>query len=211
MDIISHIPSVIENTEILTRKAAFDPSLTGRKELLKQSWDLHSQLDHWYTNLLAKSKDIMYTQGHVSSILKGSSSTLQSQFPTSLHFKNFEIARLHLFYWASLLLLYDNIDLITSSHYSSVNNPSLTLGIAALIATSMEYLLSEEMQILGPQNVFFPLRIAMHAFSKVERDGKNVRWCRDVFEVMDERGFPFGKILASWEWEDIPVRLAEGE
>jgi hypothetical protein len=56
---------------------------------------------------------------------------------------------------------------------------------------------------MGPQNVCFPLRNAMHAFSELGED-REERWCRDVFEELDRRGFSFGKILANVKWEDIP-------
>lgn len=59
---------------------------------------------------------------------------------------------------------------------------------------------------MGPQNVCFSLRIAMHAFSELGED-REERWCRDVFEELDKRGFPFGKILANVKWEAIPQFL----
>jgi hypothetical protein len=70
----------------------------------------------------------------------------------------------------------------------------------------MEYLLSDEMHILGPQNVFYPQRIAMCSF--FHGLGPEVEWCRSVFEEMDGRGYPFGKILGAVEWDDIPRLLS---
>ncbi|KFY46073.1 hypothetical protein V495_02661 [Pseudogymnoascus sp. VKM F-4514 (FW-929)] len=72
-----------------------------------------------------------------------------------------------------------------------------------LIARSIPYLLSPETQTMGPQNVFFPLRTAMHAFSELG-ENREERWCRDVFEELDMRGFPLGNILANVNWDDIP-------
>lgn len=43
----------------------------------------------------------------------------------------------------------------------------------------------------------------MHAFSELG-ENRQERWCRDVFQEIGERGFPFGKILANVKWEDIP-------
>jgi hypothetical protein len=81
-----------------------------------------------------------------------------------------------------------------------------TFEEATLIAKSMEYLLSDEMHILGPQNVFYPQRIAMCSF--FHGLGPEVEWCRSVFEEMDGRGYPFGKILGAVEWDDIPRLLS---
>jgi hypothetical protein len=78
----------------------------------------------------------------------------------------------------------------------------------------VQYLLSEEMQTRGPLNIFFPLSMAMHTFSRKQGEGqrevKEVRWCRLVFEELDERGFPFGRILVGWDWDDIPVIMLKG-
>lgn len=43
----------------------------------------------------------------------------------------------------------------------------------------------------------------MHAFSELRED-REERWCRDVFEELDKRGFPFGKMLANVKWDDVP-------
>jgi len=76
-----------------------------------------------------------------------------------------------------------------------------------MVARSMKYLLSEEMHILGPQKVFFVLRAAMHVFTSTE-EGQEIEWCRGIFEELDRRGYPFGKILCRCEWDDIPALLS---
>jgi hypothetical protein len=98
----------------------------------------------------------------------------------------------------------------TSRLVAAVDNESThtqALDLASMIAQSMEYLLSEDMHILGPQKVFFALRAAMHVFTslgKVEEMG----WCKEIFEELDRRGYPFGKILGRCEWDDIPELLS---
>lgn len=76
-----------------------------------------------------------------------------------------------------------------------------------MIAQSMEYLLSDDMHILGPQKVFFALRAAMHVFASSEEGQEEMDWCKEIFDELDRRGYPFGKILSRCEWDDIPALL----
>lgn len=46
----------------------------------------------------------------------------------------------------------------------------------------------------------------MRAFQICGREDEG-KWCRDVFEELDRRGYPFGMMVAGVEWEDIPAFL----
>jgi len=174
---MAQIPTLIEKTERINKVPESESSHPQRIELLEQGWKFHSQLENWYQELPRKVSEPLYCERTCSPFCPSPVSELGSVFPTSLHFKTFEIARMHLFYWAALLLLYNNILTISSSSPGDVHPTSSlilplekdvirrqTLETATMIAQSMEYLLSEEMHILGPQNVFFPLRTAMMCF-----------------------------------------------
>ncbi|EXJ84468.1 hypothetical protein A1O3_05136 [Capronia epimyces CBS 606.96] len=206
LDIMAQIATLIEKAARLT--TAFDDLHAQRIALVQQGWEFHSQLKNWYQGFLQKQAGPLYYE-------RPSSSRFLSQpasvFPKSLHFQNFKIARLHLSYWTVLLLLYSSILAIPFSSLSDVNPTSnlitsvenefthrQALELARMIAQSMEYLLSEDMHILGPQKVFFALRAAMHVFASTEaEDGQEMDWCKEIFEELDRRGYPFGKILSS--------------
>merc|ERR1712098_791386 len=94
---------------------------------------------------------------------------LENIFPTSLSFPTFDSARMHCFYWAALLRLYHNISILQPSA-SLVHNQSIE--VATLIAQSVQYLLSEEMQTRGPLTIFFPLSMAMHTLSRKQVAGE---------------------------------------
>ena len=218
-DIMAQIATLVEKAAGLNNTTTFDVSHTERVGLLQQGWIFHSQLEDWYQRLLRKQAGPLYYEQPSSARFL---SQLPSIFPKSLQFQTFEIARLHLSYWTILLVLYISILTIPFSSRSDVNptsNPVASanndftqrqaLRLATMIAQSMEYLLSEEMHTLGPQKVFFALRVAMHVFESTEEE-QEVEWCRSIFEELDRRGYPFGKILCRCEWDDIPALLSGG-
>jgi hypothetical protein len=218
LDIMAQIASLIEEAARLnTTTTAFDIPQAQRIGLLQQGWEFHSQLENWYQGLLRKQAGPLYYERPSSTRFL---SKLASVFPKALHFPNFEIARLHLSYWTILLLLHSSILTMPFSSPSDVNpNSGLVaavdnecthaqqLELARMIAQSMEYLLSEDMHILGPQKVFFALRAAMHVFTSMEKV-EEMGWCKEIFEELDRRGYPFGKILGRCEWDDIPELLS---
>ena len=214
---MAQIATLIEKAARLNTTTAFDIPRAQRIGLLQQGWEFHSQLENWYQELLRKQAGPLYYERPSSARFL---SQLASVFPKSLHFQNFEIARLHLSYWTILLLLYSSILTIPFSSPSDVNPTSSlvasvenefthrqALELARMIAQSMEYLLSEDMHILGPQKVFFALRAAMHVFTSTEQV-QEMDWCKEIFEELDRRGYPFGKILCRCEWDDIPALLS---
>lgn len=226
---MAQIPALLDQTERFDKFSNSEISLAERLQLLKQATILHSHLEDWHQGLRSapNHSEPLYSERTSSQPWAGSSParSLQPVFATFLHFRTFEMARMLLFYWTGLLLLYNNILTISSSalndgHRSTstfASSPPLleavfvrrrALETATLIAQSMDYLLSDERRILGPQNVFFPLRTAMHVFSGAN-EYKLERWCRSVFEELDRRGYPFGKILSTWRWDDIPLFLSE--
>ena len=235
LDIMAQMSSFIDRTERVHKFSQSDMSVATRSELLKQAWELHQQLKDWYQELGTKFSEPFYIERSSSHSLPDPVPTdLRDVFPTFLHFQTFEIARMHLFYWTALLLLYDNIlrlaapslDTIRPDSVSSSTYPITlpmadkaairrqALDIATLIARSMEFLLSEErfllseeMHIRGVLNSLFPLRTAIHIFSSVQQH-RMESWCRAVFDGLALRGYPFGQILCSWEWDDIPVSLS---
>lgn len=227
LDIMAQISTLIEKAARHDTTTAFTTPLAHaqRIRLVQQGWELHSQLETWYQGLVRKQAGPVYYERPWSAQFL--SPQFSSVFPTSLHFPNFEIARLHISYWTILLILYSSIltmpipflsrngsNVGPTSTYSlvvaSVENdfpPSRALELARMIAQSMEFLLSEDMHILGPQKVFFALRTAMHVFTSMEQ-AKEVDWCMRIFEELDRRGYPFGKILSRCEWDDIPALLS---
>jgi hypothetical protein len=218
LDIMAQIASLIEEAARLnTTTTTFDIPQAQRIGLLQKGWKFHSKLENWYQGFLRKQAAPLYCERPSSARFL---SQLASIFPKVLHFPNFEIARLHLSYWTILLLLDSSILTMpfsspsdanpTSGLVASVENESThtqALELARLIAQSMEYLLSEDMHILGPQKVFFALRAAMHVFTSMEKV-EEIGWCKEIFEELDRRGYPFGKILCRCEWGDIPELLS---
>jgi len=166
--------------------------------LIEQSWDYEKNLQEWHHNLVSNSMHPPYAE---YTPLPGDS-TVRPLCPTALSFFTFEVARMHLFYWSALLLIYDNIALL------SLPPPSLTSAIAIKIAQSIPYLLSSTSHVLGPQNSFFPLRIAMRSFSQLGLT-REEGWCQEVFEELDRRGFLFAKFCVEVEWSEIPTFLSE--
>ncbi|KFY92301.1 hypothetical protein V498_05053 [Pseudogymnoascus sp. VKM F-4517 (FW-2822)] len=208
LDIMARLPGLIERTELTISVDAILRSPVVMESLRERYWAIECQLRTWYTNLVDSSATPLHSETPLMTITSATLSDLQPLTDSSLDFPSFEIARMHLFYWAALLLIYTNLTSMPSPSTSlhRLHQDTLRLEIhttATLIARSIPYLLSPETQTLGPQNVCFSLRIAMHAFSELG-ENRQERWCRDVFQEIDERGFPFGKILANVKWEDIP-------
>lgn len=210
---MAKMPALVEETERISKDGNSANSDSKRIECLKQNWDIHTQLEDWYHELSKRSTEPLYKERPASKFCGKMSAELENMFSISLYFSTFEIARINLFYWAALLWIHNNISILQPSEATLL---SRSLKIATRIAQSMEYLLSPEMHTRGPQNVFHPLRLAQQVFSmkdaeSKEVEGREVRWCRDIFEEVYWRGYPFGKILSSWKWEDIPVLLSRGE
>lgn len=214
---MAQIATLLEKAEQLNTTTAFDIAHAQRVGLVQQGREFHSQLENCYQGLIRKRAGPLYCERPSSAPYL---SQLASVFPKSLHFQNFEIARLHISYWTMFLLLYSSV---LSKPFSSlsIGNPAPNLvasvengithrqplKLARMIAQSMEFLLSEDMHTLGPQTVFFALRAAMHVFVSTEQE-KEVDWCKEVFEELDRRGYSLGKILCRCEWDDIPALLS---
>ncbi|CZR52366.1 uncharacterized protein PAC_02243 [Phialocephala subalpina] len=215
LDIMARMPGLIERTELAISMDAILPSPTEMESLRERYWAIERQLRTWYINLVDSSTTPLRSETSPRTIASATLSDLQPLTDSSLNFPSFEIARMHLFYWAALLLIYNNLTSIPSPSTSLHQFPQVHLQseihtTATLIARSIPYLLSPETQTMGPQNVCFSLRNAMHAFSELGED-REERWCRDVFEELDKRGFPLGKILANVKWEDIPRFFVHNE
>lgn len=218
LDIMAQIATLVERAaQLETTATASDIPHAQRIALVQQGWGFHSQLENWYQGVVRKQTEPLYDERPSSARFLPH---LASVYPKTLHFQNFEMARLHTAYWCILLFLYDRILTIPASSPSDVYPISglvacvettfthrHALELARMIARSMEYLLSEDMHILGPQKVFFALRTAMHAFTS-SQEGQELAWCEAVFEELDRRGYPFGKILSRCEWDDIPALLS---
>ncbi|KAG9228330.1 hypothetical protein BJ875DRAFT_477767 [Amylocarpus encephaloides] len=208
LDIMARMPGLIERTELTISMDPILSSPTEMESLRERYWAIERQLRTWYINLVDSSTTPLHSETSPRTIASATPCDLQPLTNSSLHFPSFEIARMHLFYWAALLFIYNNLTSLpppsTSLYrFAQVHLQSEIHITATLIARSIPYLLSPETQTMGPQNVCFPLRTAMHAFSELGRD-KEERWCKDVFEEVEKRGFPFGKILANVKWIDIP-------
>lgn len=208
LDIMARLPGLIERTELAISVDAILCSPAVMESLRERYWAIECQLRTWYSNLVDSSARPLCSKTSQMTITSATLSDLQPLDDSSLDFSSFEIARMHLFYWAALLLIYTNLTSMPSPSTSLHQFPQDNLHTeihttATLIARSIPYLLSPETQTMGPQNVFFPLRTAMHAFSELG-ENREERWCRDVFEELDKRGFPLGNILANVNWDDIP-------
>lgn len=217
-DIMTQIATLLAKTAQFIMPTACDIPHTQSTELLQQSWEFQSQLKTWYQGFQCKQTGPLYHEQPSSSHFLPH---LAPVFTTSLHFPTFEIARLHVSYWTILLLLHDSIlsmplaaardEIPSSSLLTSVQRDftqKQALHLATLIAQSIAYMLSEDMHILGPQKVFFTLRAAMHVFETSPDHEKEAQWCKGVFDELDRRGYPFGRILCSCRWEDMPALLA---
>ena len=77
---------------------------------------------------------------------------------------------------------------------------------ATLIAKSIYSLLLQYTQHLGIHCVLFPLRIALHVFSK--QPGPEASWCSQKFEEFHRRGYLFAKVLRDTSWDDFPSLLS---
>lgn len=232
---MAQIPILIDETERIDKVSQPNMCVTRRSELLEQGLVLLLQLKNWYQELGRRVSEPFYIERPSSLSWPNPVPTdLKYVFPTFLHFQSFEIARMHLFYWTALLLLYDNIlrtippspdpnklNSDSSSIYPAILPTTDTAAVqeqaldtATLIARSMEYLLSEErflfseeMHIRGLLNTLFPLRTAIHVFSSAQQQ-RMESWCRSVFDGLAQRGYRFGQILCGWEWDDIPMFLS---
>ncbi|KIV96571.1 hypothetical protein PV10_00419 [Exophiala mesophila] len=217
LDIMAQIAILIEKARGLKMTLASEIPHVESMALVQQGWDFYSQLDEWYQGIIQKHNEPLYYEQPGSTQFVSAAGCV---FPTSLHFANFEIARLHVSYWSILLFLFDRVLTIPVSSLSNFDESfnfvtsvvnifthRQALELARLIARSMDYLLSEDKHILGPQKVFFPLRTAMHVFASTDKD-QELAWCQNIFEELDRRGYPFGKILARCEWDDIPALLS---
>jgi hypothetical protein len=201
---MAKMPALVEATDRIGKDNSKDND-SRRVQYLKQNWEVHTELDNFYDDLKTRSTEPLYTETPAVPLCIKANLELENIFLDSLYFPTFEIARINLFYWAALLWIHNNISILQPSEPSLLKR---SLAIATRIAQSMQYLLSSEMHTRGPQNVFNPLRMAQHVFSKKEVDGREVRWCKGVFNELDARGYPFGKILSEWKWEDIPALLS---
>lgn len=198
LDIMAEMSSLIEQIET--------PAV-AEGNLIEQTLSFEGRLQTWYKALVAASRDPLYSE--YPSFPTGPS--FPSPFPAAIEFRNFEMARIHLVYWAALLLIYNSLYSLHGSLDGISTPASLELSILTTctsIAQSIPYLLSPSARILGLQNVFFPLRIAQQSFSQLQGWEREEKWCKDVFDELDLRGFPFGKILSSVAWKDIPSFLS---
>lgn len=235
LDIMTQIPILIHQTEQIYKVSQSNTSIVKQSQLLEQGWKVHLQLKDWYQQLGTRYSEPLYIERPSSLSCPNPLPTdLEDVFPTFLDFQTFEIARIHLFYWTSLLLLYDNLLKTTIPSRDPNNLDSATsaihptilpttdraaiwghaVDVAKLIARSMEFLLSEErfslseeMHIRGLLNTLFPLRTAIHVFSSVHQY-KMEAWCRSVFDGLAQRGYPFGQMLCGWKWDEIPLFLS---
>ncbi|KAK5043626.1 hypothetical protein LTR84_011340 [Exophiala bonariae] len=235
LDIMTQIPTFIDQAEQVHHDPQSNLTRAQRLVLLDQGWGLYLQLKDWYRQLESRHSDSLYTEQPSSLSCPNPLPTyLEDIFPTFFNFQTFEVARMHLFYWTSLLLLYDNILKIIPLSLSpeEINLATSTISpttlpttdraailgsavdVAQRIARSMEFLLSEEkfslseeMHIRGLLNTLFPLRTAIHVFSTVKQYRPEA-WCRAVFDGLAQRGYPFGQTLCGWKWDDIPLFLS---
>ncbi|TVY41895.1 putative membrane protein [Lachnellula subtilissima] len=203
LDIMARMPGLIEQTEHAISMDAILSSLTEMESLRERCWAIERQLRTWYINLVDSSTTPLRSETSPRTIASATLYDLRPLTDSSLNFPSFETARMHLFYWAALLLIYNTLTSIPSPSTSLHQCPQVHIQTeihttAMLIARSIPYLLSPKTQTMGPQNAFFSLRIAMHAFSELGED-REERWCRDVFKELDKRGFPFGNILPNSE------------
>ncbi|KIW81894.1 hypothetical protein Z517_04920 [Fonsecaea pedrosoi CBS 271.37] len=238
-DIMAQIATLLEKAERLrtastTTTAAAVPERTA---LVQEGRTFHSQLQTWYQRLVRKHAGCgaLYWERPVSARFH---LPIPSVFTTSLQFPTFEIARLHLSYWTMLLLLRTSIlSLALRESYPSDTDtdaapPSPPSSpppevpdlpdhhLATMICKSMDFFLSDDARIMGPQNVFFALRVATHVFSRAAAAATTttagtphhhlriVEWCRAVFDELDRRGYSLGRILAACPWDEIPALLS---
>ncbi|OAL40455.1 hypothetical protein AYO20_00191 [Fonsecaea nubica] len=235
-DIMAQVATLLEKAERLrtaSTSTAVAATVPERTALVHQGWIFHSQLQTWYQRLVRKHAGCgaLYWERPVSARFH---LPVPSVFTTSLQFPTFEIARLHLSYWTMLLLLRTSILSLASreSHPSNTDTdtgaeppppPPLEVpeipdhDLATMICKSMDFFLSDDARILGPQNVFFALRVATHVFSRPATTTSTagtphhlriVEWCRAVFDELDRRGYSLGRILAECPWDEIPALLS---
>ncbi|KIW09949.1 hypothetical protein PV08_11725 [Exophiala spinifera] len=195
-DMMAQLANLIAENERLDATA--DEKRAG---IIGRGQELQSQLDTWHGDLTRKHPGPLYYERPSSAPFL---SRFASVFPTALHFQNFGIARIMVNYWAVLLLLYNGIPAATDEF---ARRQRQVLDLARMIVQSMEYLISDDMRVLGPQTVFFALRLTMHVFTTAGEPDELDR-CREVLEELDRRGYPFGKILSSCAWDDIPALLS---
>ncbi|KAI4103802.1 MAG: hypothetical protein L6R37_003605, partial [Teloschistes peruensis] len=83
-----------------------------------------------------------------------------------------------------------------------VADPKLLKSLASNIAQSMEYFLSKDMGILGPQWALFGLRVALQTY-RYGPPSKELRWLQSIHDrISDEKGLRYSRILASTSWQD---------
>lgn len=80
-------------------------------------------------------------------------------------------------------------------------DPGFIKSLADNIAQSMEYCLSRDMGILGPQWALFALRSALQTYQYFP-DSKELQWLQAIHNMIcDEKGLKFSKIIAASVWE----------
>lgn len=227
LDLITGIPKLLERTE--------DPRWRNRNSspsslilVREQSFDIERGLRRWYVEYELRSNVPPFTKRKPPFLFQSiEKEPLGTESQEALSFVDFGVARMHLFYWAALLLVYTNIQELSrllskkAREQENLPNPSsIALGLESLqveprmqetgmlIIKSMPYFLSADTRILGPQNVFFPLRIAQRAFSQLMGKEEEVVWCKDIFKELKHRGYPFGELLSGTAWDDIPKLLS---
>ena len=144
LDILAGIPEVLEKVDRWGALSSGSPQDEARDlETSAQCWTLHIQLQAWLT---ANEHEIH---------------TPVTTTPTSITFRNFEVAFLTTRYWVTSLLLYTALD--TASRVPPTNTDCThpdrphPRHFARLIARSASYFFREEFGATGATAIAFPL------------------------------------------------------
>ncbi|KAL8692937.1 MAG: hypothetical protein Q9218_002139 [Villophora microphyllina] len=83
-----------------------------------------------------------------------------------------------------------------------IADPTLLKSLGKNIAQSMEYCLSNDMGILGPQWALFGLRVALQTY-RYGPPSKELQWLQAIHDrISDQKGLRYSRILAASGWQD---------
>lgn len=192
---------------------------------------LEQELVSWYNNIATRRARCFYEEVLIEKAKSG------SLFQTGLRFETFELFRMHSFYWAALLLLYNSIREVHEYSYrlfGEVKNlraetmsrlqPDLTSFTDPTNLSDIQDLhtKSQDVATLLAKSINFLLSHSVHHLGVhtvfiplrvalhtfSQQPGPEAVWCMQKFEELDRRGFPLAKILSETQWDDFPVLVS---
>ena len=222
-DIIVDLPSIFEETDVLTANTPPSEMLALGQSTFKRCSIIVKKLHTWYEELRSCSPGPLYWAVASSVSNPVDKGGLGKIFPFALEFSSLHVAKLHMFYWSIHILIFKNmlglyrlmksawtalshlersqeIESDLSSHTLDFDEGSQTAAadkLARYICQSMEYCHRMEMGTLGPQICTFPKWAARQHFLDTPGHERELAWCSHLND-MKAPGFRFGMQMMSF-------------